>query len=211
MESDNNISCKVVLVGDAGVGKTSIITYFLSNVFSEEIPSTISATYNYKILEFKRYNKSLSLDIWDTAGQEIYRSMSKNFYVNAAIGILVYDIRRKDSFDSVKNYWYEQLKESGEENMIIGIAGNKSDLFEYEQVSEEEVKEFAKKVGAIFQLTSCKKGHGINELFRKCGEKYLKNNNYIEVNDKGKNVKLKLEKEKNKENKTEHNKKAKCC
>ena len=70
--------------------------------------------------------------------------------------ILVYDIKCKSSFESIQNYWYEQFKDSDEENMIIGIAGNKCDLFGEEDVDEEEVKKSAKSIGAAFKLTSCK-------------------------------------------------------
>ena len=75
--------------------------------------------------------------------------------------ILVYDIKRKSSFESIQNYWYEQFKDSSEENMIIGIAGNKCDLFGEEDVDEEEVKKFAKSIGAAFKLTSCKNAFGL--------------------------------------------------
>ena len=102
----NNITCKVVLVGDTGVGKTCIIERYVNDKYQEENDSTIASTYKYKNLEYKQYKTSISFDIWDTAGQELYRSLAKNFYLNASIGILVYDIRRKKSFESIKNYWF---------------------------------------------------------------------------------------------------------
>ena len=203
-----NIVCKVVLVGDAGVGKTCIIQRYVKDQYKEENDSTISSSYNYKKIDYKKYNKSISFDIWDTAGQELYRAMAKNFYLNAAIGILVYDIRRKQSFDSIKEYWYEQLKVAGEENMIIGIAGNKCDLFNQEQVPEAEVKKFAKEVGAVFHLTSCKESIGIDELFEECGEKYLQNNNLIDNTDKKGKEKFALNN--GKENNNEKKKRG-CC
>ena len=147
MKDKDNISCKVVLVGDTGVGKTSIIERYINNKYDENQKTTLVSSYTFKKIDIKKYNKSISLDIWDTSGQEVYRSLSKNFYLNASIGILVYDVRRKESYDSIKNYWVEQMKESGEENMIIGIAGNKCDLFQEEEVPEEEVKQFAKSIG----------------------------------------------------------------
>ena len=168
MEAQDNITCKVVLVGDTGVGKTCIIQRYVNNNYVEGGESTVASTYTYKVLNYPKLNKSISFDIWDTAGQELYRALAKNFYLNASIGILVYDIRRKSSFESIQNYWYEQLKESGEENMIIGIAGNKCDLFGEEDVDEEEVKKFAKSIGAVFKLTSCKECIGIDELFEEC-------------------------------------------
>ena len=180
--SSNNVTCKVVLVGDSGVGKTCIIQRYVNKEFSENTESTIASTYTYKMLEYSKYNKTISFDIWDTAGQELYRALAKNFYLNASIGILVYDIRRKESFQSIKDYWYEQLKSSGVENIVFGVAGNKCDLFHEEQVTEKEAKEFANSIGAVFQLTSCKESIGIDELFEELGKKYLEKNNLIDNN-----------------------------
>ena len=210
MES-NNITCKVVLVGDTGVGKTCIIQRYVNNKYKEENESTIASSYTYKSLEYKNYNKSISFDIWDTAGQELYRALAKNFYLNASIGIMVYDIRRRDSFESLKNFWYEQLKTSGEDNMIIAIAGNKCDLFTQEEVPEAEAKKYAKEIGAVFRLTSCKESIGIDELFKECGEKYLQDNKLINTtkNDKKNNFSLNKEKAKDKNEKKER--KDKCC
>ena len=179
MEDSDNITCKVVLVGDSGVGKTCLIQRYVNDKYSDDTESTSASTYTYKTVEYKDYNKTISLDIWDTAGQEVYRAMARNFYLNASIGILVYDIRRRESFESIKDYWYEQLKQSGEENIVIGIAGNKCDLFQEEEVTEEEVKKYAKSIGAIFHLTSCKETIGIDDLFVECGKKYLEVNNLI--------------------------------
>ena len=189
MATEDNIACKVVLVGETGVGKTSIIHRYLYNEYDDNRITTSAAEYKNKVLKYPEYNKSISFDIWDTAGQEKYRSVTKNFYVNAAIGLMVYDIRVKDSFENIKTYWSEQLKEYGEENIILAIAGNKSDLFEDQKVSEKEVKKFAEKIGAIFKLTSGKENIGINELFYECGKKFLEVNKLIEK-DNNKNLKI---------------------
>ena len=210
--STDNISCKVVLVGDTGVGKTCIIQRYVNNNYEENVESTVASTYTYKVLNFPNYNKSISFDIWDTAGQEIYRALAKNFYLNAAIGVLVYDIKRQSSFDSIKNYWYDQLKESGEENMIFAVVGNKCDLFNEEEVDEEEAKKFAKSIGAIFKLTSCKESIGIDELFSECGKRYLEVNKLIGNEVKAKkdpgNIKLGGT---NATNNVNNNNKKKCC
>ena len=210
MEAQDNITCKVVLVGESGVGKTCIIQRYVNNDYNENTESTTASTYTYKVVDYKQYNKSISFDIWDTAGQELYRAMAKNFYLNAAIGILVYDVRRKDSFQALKDYWYEQLKQSGEENMVFGLAGNKCDLFQEEQVSEEEGKKFANSIGAIFHLTSCKESIGIDELFVECGKKYLEINKLIDTKGKGKE-KIVLDKEGNNNNNNKNGKKKKFC
>ena len=211
MATQENITCKMVLVGESGVGKTSIIHRYLYNEYDDNRITTSSPEYKNKILEYPEYNKSITFDIWDTAGQEKYRSVTKNFYVNAGIGIMVYDIRVKDSFENIKTYWSEQLQELGEENIILGIAGNKCDLFEEQNISDKEVKKFAESIGAIFKLTSCKENIGINELFYECGKKYLEVNKLIGNENKVKKdtENLKIE-EKNVANNGKKGKK-KCC
>ena len=175
---DNKIlSCKVVLIGESGVGKTAIISRFIRDSFLEgQEPSTM-ASYISKEFLIEQFNVKLKLDIWDTAGQEKYRSLTKFFYKDAAIAILVYDVTRQQSFNELAVYWTKQLTECGSEKLIIGIAGNKCDLLNDEIVSENEVKELANKVGATFQLTSAKTNTGIDTLFQKLGEKFLTLNN----------------------------------
>ena len=207
MSIKDNITCKVVLVGESGVGKTSIINRYINNDFNENEQATLGPIYKNKVIQYPKYNKSISFDLWDTAGQEAYRSVTRNFYINAAIGLMVYDIRVKDSFENIKTYWSEQLKEYGEENIILAIAGNKSDLFEQQEVSEKEVKKFAESIGAIFKLTSCKENIGINELFYECGKKYLEVNKLIGKDNKGNNENLKID---GKDNNGKKGKK-KCC
>ena len=133
----------------------------------------------------------------------MYRSLSQSFYLNTSIGILVYDITERDSFNSIKDYWYPQLIETGDENMIIGIAANKCDLFQEEEVSKEEGEQYAKSIGAVFQLTSCAENIGIDDLFQECGDKYFEENKLFH---KTETIKIKKDRNNNKKNK-----KKKCC
>ena len=110
-------TCKVILVGESGVGKTCIIVRFINNEFYDGAPSTTGANYASQTLEFKEYKKTLQYDIWDTAGQEQYRGLAKIFYKNASLAILVYDITNRNSFEQVKKYWYEQIKDNGSINI----------------------------------------------------------------------------------------------
>ena len=170
--------CKVVLLGDSGVGKTCIISRYISGAFDQNSPSTNGASYASKIITFENLNKTISLDIWDTAGQEKYKSLTKFFYKDAAAAILVYDITQKDSFENMKNYWYEQLQEFGSKNIILGVAGNKCDMYDKEEVNENEAKQFAEKIGAFFGITSAKNNTGINDLFMNAANKFV-DPNYI--------------------------------
>ena len=195
MENQENITCKVVLVGESGVGKTSIINRYLNNTYNENQKSTFAPKFKNKVLNYPEYNKSISFDIWDTAGQEAYRSITKNFYVNAAIGVMVYDIRNRESFENIKKYWSQQLKDSGVQNIVLAIAGNKCDIFNEEEVSENEAREYADSIGAVFQLTSCKENIGIDELFKESGKRFLEANKLIakEKKQKKENENLKIE------------------
>ena len=165
--------CKVVLIGESGVGKTCIISRYITGSFDSNTTSTNGASYCSKNVKYENLGKNLLLDIWDTAGQEKYKSLTKFFYKDAAVAILVYDITRKESFESIRDYWYGQVQENGSKNIVLGIAGNKCDLYEEEAVPESEAREFAQKIGAIFELTSAQNNTGINELFQNVGNKYL--------------------------------------
>ena len=166
-------SCKVVLVGDSGVGKTCIISRYISGAFNQNSPSTNGASYASKLINFEELKKTISLDIWDTAGQEKYKSLTKFFYKDAAVAILVYDVTNRKSFESMKNFWYGQIQDFGSKNIILGVAGNKCDMYEKEEVNENEGKEFAESIGAFFDITSAKNNTGINELFDTASNKFV--------------------------------------
>ena len=172
-DTDNEYTtCKVVLLGEAGVGKTSIISRYVSNTFSEVLMTTTGASFATKKVDIDDEHK-IKFQIWDTAGQERFRSLAKIFYQNAAVAVLVYDITRRDSFDKLKNFWIKELKENAPTDIILAIAGNKSDDYENEVVSLKEGKELAQEINAIFKSTSAMLSHGIDELFKCIGEKYI--------------------------------------
>ena len=170
---------KLVFIGDPGVGKTCIISRFLKGTFDADQITTVGASYASKTIKISETNESLTLDIWDTAGQEKYRSLTRIFFQGAKLAILVYDITRKDSFENLKNVWLKELKDHADKNVVLGVAGNKSDLYEKEEVPEQEAREFAKSIGAIFCLTSAQSNSGIEELFEEMGKKFLDPNSTI--------------------------------
>ena len=164
-------SFKVVLVGESGVGKTSIITQFIDQTFQEDQQSTTGGTFSTKSVICDN-GKTLKFEIWDTAGQERYRSLTKMFYKDANAAVLVYDITRKDSFEELQNYWSQQIKESSPSNIILAVAANKSDLIKEEAVEEETARTFANELGAIFVSTTATTVESINELFIEIAKKY---------------------------------------
>ena len=116
-EEKEAFPCKVVLIGESGVGKTSIISRYISNTFCTVLTATPGASFTTKTIYIQECKQSIKFEIWDTAGQEKYRSLAKVFYKNAAVCILVYDITRKASFEELKNYWLNEIKANGSPNL----------------------------------------------------------------------------------------------
>ena len=170
---ENVLSAKVVILGESAVGKTSIINRYINNSFNPECMTTPGASYASKTMYYEEYGKNIKFDIWDTAGQEKFRSLTKIFYKETSVAVLVYDITRKETFEEVRNYWYNQIKEHSPKNTLIAIAANKGDLYEEEQIEEEVGRNFAKDIGAIFRYTSAKNSSGIDELFKSIGQKLI--------------------------------------
>ena len=109
--SENALFCKVILLGECGIGKTKIINSFIDPNFKDSTTRTTGASYAAKTIFFEEENQSIKFEIWDTPGQENYRALSKIFCENSSVCILVYDITNKESFDEIRNYWIHQVKE----------------------------------------------------------------------------------------------------
>ena len=171
IKNEAPIPCKIILVGESGVGKTSIISCYLDN-YQGKVESTLGAYFSNKTIIVDGFQ--INLEIWDTAGQEQYRSINNLFYRDAHICLLVYDITNKPSFNNIKDYWYESVKENGLEGIIFGVAGNKSDLYEDEEVNENEAREFSDSINACFKLTSAELNSSIEDIFMMLGEKFIK-------------------------------------
>jgi len=195
----NDDGIKVILLGETSVGKTSLIKVSIDKHFKSLEEVTLS--FNYSVKKFNYNGKEYTFNLWDTIGQEKYRSLTKMFVNNSKIIILVYDITVQKSFKQLE-YWYNQVTSLvNEEDYILAVVGNKKDLFKNEKVTEEEGKAFAKEKNAKFKLTSAKDDplsfvSFLEELFKE----YIDKDN--EKSDKSKGKKLKKEKNKNK---------SKCC
>ena len=112
-----SIICKVILIGESGVGKTCLINRFVSNEYDINEKSTLGVSHFCKNIKFPKYNKTIDFQIWDTAGQERYRGIQRLFYKESKIVILVYDITRLSTFTEIKNFWYNQAKQYTTENI----------------------------------------------------------------------------------------------
>ena len=171
MNDEDVKEIKTILVGMSGTGKTNIINVLTGHGFDTSKCSTTTCSFVDKYMEVKQ--KKYRLEIWDTAGQEQFRSLTNIFIKDSKIVIFVYDITNKESFEEV-DFWVNSVKEMLGDNPVFGLAGNKKDLFTKEEVEEEEGEKKANEINAIFKLTSAKTGHGINDFMQILLEEYVK-------------------------------------
>jgi Ras-related protein Rab-5C len=159
------LEAKIVLLGDVSVGKTSIASRYCKNSFNEHHINTIGGAYQQQKVVLNN-GAMVKLHIWDTSGQERFRAMTNLYYRDAQVAILTYDITSESSFASI-DFWIEELKFKVEnENMILCLVGNKSDVSQDERkVSTAKAKNFAQENNMIFYETSAKTGDGIKDLF----------------------------------------------
>ena len=177
MDSIKEIQVKTVLLGESGVGKSCIILRYINGIFSSTHSSTILSTFSSKKIKFDE-NTLITLNIWEPAGQEKFRAITKINYQDAAVIILVFDLTNKTSFNVIKDYWYPQVKENAPENVILVLVAAKCDLENRYEVDLNEAENYAKEIDAIFKKTSALDNIGINELFQEIGKKILSYDNF---------------------------------
>ena len=177
-EEDEIVEIKAILLGESGVGKTNLANAAVDLRFDQNSKSTVNALYVQKKMNI--LGKDYELRLWDTAGQEQYRALTKLFYKDSKVVIFVYDITNKKSFTDLK-YWINEIKESLGDEPILGIVGNKYDLNEFQQVDENIAKKFAEKNGMKFKLVSTKNEPKSFKIFlRMLMKEYIKKTNKID-------------------------------
>ena len=154
---------KVLLLGDTTVGKTCFLMKYTDKTFQDVHISTIGLDYRLKSMVLKN-GKNIKLQIWDTAGQDRFRAITKNYYKGANGIILIYDVTNPKTYDNVKN-WVTQIREEASPNVVVYLCGNKIDMKEDRKVNEEEGKKMAEEFGFPFNETSAREGIKINETF----------------------------------------------
>ena len=192
-------SVKVVLLGESGVGKTSIISQFTTNKFNPRCATSVSAQFISKTVEFPDYQKKIKFDIWDTVGQEKYRSLAKIFYKDAKVIVFVYDITTEFSFNALKEFWYKETLNYADNDPIFALVGNKIDLYEAQKVDNKDAIAFADEMNAIFQTTSAMSNSGITILFDHLGKKIIMPNYDYKAGDKEAKEKFMKKKDEEKE------------
>ena len=180
---------KILLLGDSTVGKTCFLLRYCDKRFQEAHLSTIGLDYRLKSMTLKN-GKNIKLQIWDTAGQDRFRAITKNYYKGANGIILIYDVTNLQSYENVKN-WISQIKEEANPNVLIYLAGNKIDVNEEDKVVKtEEGKKIANELNLPFYETSAKNGVNVNEIFEDILEKIDEVYSKIEVSKTEKKNKL---------------------
>ncbi|KAG8365691.1 hypothetical protein BUALT_Bualt18G0133000 [Buddleja alternifolia] len=159
---NKSINAKLVLLGDVGAGKSSLVLRFVKGQFVEFQESTIGAAFFSQTVAVN--DATVKFEIWDTAGQERYHSLAPMYYRGAAAAIIVYDITNQASFDRAKK-WVQELQSQGNPNMVMALAGNKSDLLDSKKVASEEARTYAQENGLFFIETSAKTATNVNDLF----------------------------------------------
>ena len=163
---------KVLILGDSTVGKTCFLVRYVDDSFDDSTLLSVGMDYRLKNVKTEDGTK-VKLQIWDTCGQERYRSISKNYYKGANAIILVFSLIDKKSFDSVEN-WINQIKEEASESILIILVGNNSDLIEKRVISYEEAEKLAKEFNINYFECSAKTGENINVAFNDLIEQMVK-------------------------------------
>ena len=203
-QSDNFINFKIIIIGDSGVGKSSLLKRAVQNTFDTNYQATIG--FEFLLMHFKVNDLKIKLQIWDTCGEEMYRSLVQGFYRNTSLAIIVYDISRKKSFEALE-IWLKDLRQHTEEGIPVFIVGNKMDL--QKDISTEEAKMFSvSNRTKFFTECSAKTGENVKDIFFKAAQylydtyKVYQNQNKVPMSNR-----LKLDSNTTPEN----TKEKKCC
>ena len=162
MANKYNYLFKYIIIGDPSVGKSNLLMKFAHNKFTDEYQATIGVEFGAKNITFN--NQIYRIQIWDTAGQENFRSITRAYYKNSVCAMVVYDITSRDSFNNVMS-WIEDCKNQSPKTIFMILVGNKCDLEDKRQVSYEEGQDLAEKNELLFFETSAKDGINVEEVF----------------------------------------------
>eukprot|EP01156_Anaeramoeba_ignava_P001383 Anaeramoba_ignava/a1381_33.p1 GENE.a1381_33~~a1381_33.p1 ORF type:complete len:204 (-),score=79.75 a1381_33:115-726(-) len=165
-----NYIFKYIIIGAMGTGKSSLLHRFTEGKFIPECPHTIGVEFSSRIVEIMKDH--IKIQVWDTAGQEKFRTITTSYYRGVQGIILVYDVERRHSFENLES-WLKEIKNSTSGDVEIMLIGNKTDG--KRQITEEEGLNFAKKNNLLFIETSAKLGEGISQAFEELALKIIQN------------------------------------
>ena len=162
--TDTDLVYKILLLGDSEVGKSCFLMRYSDNVFVENYITTIGLDYKLKYVQLES-GETIKVQLWDTAGQDRYRTIAKNYYKGSHGILLLYDITKISSFDNIRE-WIKNIREEVYENAIIFLIGNKIDKAEDRQISTEQGQKLAEEYNLPFFETSAKSGENVDEIFK---------------------------------------------
>ena len=173
---------KYIIIGNINVGKSNLLLRYVHSQFKEEYQATIGVEYAAKNINIR--NKIYKIQIWDTAGQETFKSITRNYYKNSVCALIVYDITCRQSFDDVKT-WIEDCKKQCSNNIYLILIGNKLDLEEQRVITKEEGEELAEQLGIKFYETSAKDGTNVENIFINSSDEIAKRieQNFYDLSD----------------------------
>ena len=172
LTEEYDLMFKILLLGDSGVGKSSLLLRYTKHEFNVDMRSTIGVEFALKYLKIDNFQ--LKVQIWDTAGMERYRSITSSYYKGAKGVIIVYDICREKSFENVDK-WIEDFKSKADEDAVILLIGNKNDLDDKREVNKEEAELKAQKNKFAFMETSAKDNNNVDKAFETLFKEIVKN------------------------------------
>ena len=166
MESSNDseLVLKILLLGDSEVGKSCFLMRYSENVFIENYITTIGLDYKLKTIKLDS-GKTIKVQLWDTAGQDKYRTIAKNYYKGSHGILLLYDITKQSSFDNIRE-WVRDIREEVSQKAIIFLIGNKIDMEEKRKIPKEKGEELAEEFKIPFFEASAKSGENVDEVFK---------------------------------------------
>jgi len=172
VKRDYDYLFKLVLIGDSGVGKSCLLLRFADDNFTDSYISTIGVDFRFRTITIDK--KTVKLQIWDTAGQERFRTITSAYYRGADGIIMVYDVTSMESFDHVEE-WLNEVERHANESTSKLLVGNKADLVDEKQVTEEQAQRFADKLGISFLETSAKTSTNVDAAFHTMAQELIKN------------------------------------
>ena len=161
--SEPDITLKILLIGDSYVGKTSLLLQYIDRECPENHMATIGVEFKDKIIQINK--KNVKLQVWDTSGQERYRSITKNFYRNADGVMFICDVTKESTFENIKNWLIDSEQNSNNSNFKKILVGNKIDLQKERVIDKEKLENFANKKGMNFYEASAKEGTNVDLIF----------------------------------------------
>jgi len=178
MANNYNYLFKYIIIGDPSVGKSNLLMKFAHNKFTDEYQTTIGVEFGAKNIQLN--DQIYRIQIWDTAGQENFRSITRAYFKNCVCAMIVYDITCRKSFEHIQN-WLQDVHDQSPKTVLTILIGNKIDLEDKRAISTDEGQEYATQNGLIFMETSAKTGEGVEEIFKISAEeieKKMKQNYY---------------------------------